>query len=145
MKTNQSDVYDYSTGAVNTYEAVPPTTTLAKPPFAAVSANLLNETFEERLCRLGKIRCPHERNSSRPPSSGSASPTAHPPESRVLTVPDWSDALTPTSPGIPFPLTATSNTMLSRTWTDLPSEGIYVSTTPPMGQNSVREIEQVTS
>jgi hypothetical protein len=56
MKTGpQSNVYDYSTGNWNNTEAVPPDFRLEKPPFSAVSIDLIGETFEQRLVRLGKI------------------------------------------------------------------------------------------
>jgi len=60
MKTGpQSNIFDYNTGEWNHHDGViPQTTSLVKPPFAAVTTSLLGETFEEQLIRLGKIRKP---------------------------------------------------------------------------------------
>jgi hypothetical protein len=71
LKTGpQSDVFDYNTGEWNNTEAVPQTFNPEKPPFAAVAANLLNESFEERLYRLGKLRRPDEDNRAIPSEAG---------------------------------------------------------------------------
>ena len=68
MKTgNQSRVFDYDTGSVDTNSGpIPQDFKLEKPAQASVDIDLIGETFEQRLVRLGKIAPrPEDRGGNR--------------------------------------------------------------------------------
>ena len=72
MKTgSQNRVFDYDTGSVDTNSGpIPQDFKLEKPAQASVDIDLIGETFEQRLVRLGKIAPRKGSNSPRPEDRG---------------------------------------------------------------------------
>jgi hypothetical protein len=63
MKTGrQNNIFDYDTGDWNNTEVIKQDFRLEKPAFATVDIDFRDETFAERLYRLGKVRRPSEQS-----------------------------------------------------------------------------------